>query len=256
MGMVDRPIDGARLELLASSQRVGTEGAGSLEKAAPREAFGYSGRCFLARDTSVLDRYLDLERFVRGFSYSGVMKESEGACRKREWAAREREVETMRGGLLQGVDPEIKPVVVALRAHGLPTSGSCAGHLDRRSAFPYVGFRPVPMGPAFEPVIAVPSYVNHLIGCLDELLADFYRDKRPPANVRLNALTPAKRWVVLRSAGAMEDEARDPNAKKEFLLRSRQEMLRFAEYLQQRFFQEGPIMKRRRGVDALRLLQE
>jgi hypothetical protein len=38
-----------------------------------------------------------------------------------------------------GIEPHIRPLVVALRFHDLPTSGSCEGHVEKNS-LPWVGF--------------------------------------------------------------------------------------------------------------------
>lgn len=171
------------------------------------------------------------------------MTESELAKRERQWAAREAEADAARG-----LDPEIRPAVVALRAHGLPT-WYASGGLQRSP--PHVGFRHFPTEAAFEPAVEVRSYTNHLIGCLDELLDDFYRG-REPGNERIVSVTPRREIIEIISVGARESQRWTA----EFVLRTSAEMKAFAEFLRTQFFVDGPIMKRRRHIDAYRLTDD
>lgn len=57
-----------------------------------------------------------------------------------EEAAREAEVLTDRLG--KPIDPFIRPVVSALRAHGFPTTASCQGHLSRGHPYPWIEISP------------------------------------------------------------------------------------------------------------------
>src|SRR5580704_10559269 len=42
----------------------------------------------------------------------------------------------------RGIEPNIRPVVVALVAHGFPTQNSCEGHLAS-NLYPWVRFQPM-----------------------------------------------------------------------------------------------------------------
>lgn len=49
-----------------------------------------------------------------------------------------KEVAQMRDSLGMGVDPKVKELVIGLRRWGINTLGSCQGHHNRASSFPWV----------------------------------------------------------------------------------------------------------------------
>lgn len=63
-----------------------------------------------------------------------------GEKREKEirWQAIERSVDDTEDKLGKGVDEKIKSAVVALRASGFSTTGSCEGHSDRAYPWPWV----------------------------------------------------------------------------------------------------------------------
>jgi hypothetical protein len=60
------------------------------------------------------------------------------------WDAAVRHVEGIRDALGKPVDAGIKSLVIALNAHGFPTTASCQGHLDWGIPAPWVDVRPEP----------------------------------------------------------------------------------------------------------------
>ncbi|MDI6734462.1 MAG: hypothetical protein QMD50_03190 [Patescibacteria group bacterium] len=55
-----------------------------------------------------------------------------------EWQAIEQSVENIKDKLGMGIDKNIKQTVVALKANGFGTTGSCEGHLDRALPYPWI----------------------------------------------------------------------------------------------------------------------
>ncbi len=58
------------------------------------------------------------------------------------WEDAVQEVEGLADRLGKPIDPLIRPVVSALRAHGFPTTGSCQGHLSRGHPYPWIEITP------------------------------------------------------------------------------------------------------------------
>ena len=69
-------------------------------------------------------------------SESGQKQEQEEL--ETRWRGISIEVEQIRDKLGLGIDKEIKPAVVALKAHDLGTTGSCEGHVDHGTAYPWI----------------------------------------------------------------------------------------------------------------------
>lgn len=63
-----------------------------------------------------------------------------GEKREKEirWQTIEQSIEGIKDKLGKGIDEKIKPIVVALRASGFSTTGSCEGHSDRGYPWPWV----------------------------------------------------------------------------------------------------------------------
>jgi hypothetical protein len=58
--------------------------------------------------------------------------------RHAQWHRIEADVADLRDGLGLEIDPAIRPLVVALKAHGFGTTASCEGHSDRAKPYPWV----------------------------------------------------------------------------------------------------------------------
>lgn len=58
--------------------------------------------------------------------------------KQQKWQQFEQEVELIKDRLGKGVDQKIKDTVVALRANGFSTTGSCEGHLDWGLPWPWI----------------------------------------------------------------------------------------------------------------------
>jgi len=58
--------------------------------------------------------------------------------KEKEWLAIQSQVEEINDGLGKGIDESIKQSVIAIKANGFGTTGSCEGHLDRALPYPWV----------------------------------------------------------------------------------------------------------------------
>lgn len=66
------------------------------------------------------------------------LRSGENEEKEKVWQAIEQAVEGIKDTLGKGIDEKIKSAVVALRANGFSTTGSCEGHSDRAYPWPWV----------------------------------------------------------------------------------------------------------------------
>lgn len=146
-----------------------------------------------------------------------------------EWESRIREVDRITDGLMRPVDPRIKPIVIALRANGFETSGSCEGHPDAKhgSSLPRVSFNaPLVQG-----------------GNWQAPLREFYTERSPPRDARLVVISGSKRELTLSCAAAMR-MGRASEEARSVLEAAQKQMDRFAHFLREWFFEKGLFMAR------------
>jgi len=113
------------------------------------------------------------------------------------------------------LDPGIIGLVLALNAHGITTTASCEGHLDRALPFPWVRFQ----------------------GSLSALLDAFTKRS---GDHRL-VIKPFFDEQELRCAGSSRQMLRFPESRARHLAAYREEMNRFALFLRDEFFREPLI---------------
>lgn len=155
------------------------------------------------------------------------------------WIRGEREVAELTDGLNHPVDGGIRPLVTALRALGLPTIGSCEGHVDHGYPFPWVQFQ---HGPVEEPGGATSTvrYDMRPVKSLNQLIYEFSAGRRvAPGLAVLWVLVWTNGFSRLQSVGGQERGIRAPKEEEEFLAASRKEMESFARFLWVRFFRGG-----------------
>jgi hypothetical protein len=96
-----------------------------------------------------------------------------------------KEVDELVDDANQKIDPVISDLIVGLRAHGIPTFFSCAGHKERGWTYPYVDIYTDDSHISFDDfsetmVQAKSEWVEKNVVILDkliELLSEFYADR-------------------------------------------------------------------------------
>lgn len=91
--------------------------------------------------------------------------------RKRRWSEEEASVRR-----IYGLDPPVEPLIVALWAHGFPTSASCGGHTGKRLAFPWVTFRPLVGWTKRRASLPGGTQIDNIMASLEWLLGAFHRE--------------------------------------------------------------------------------
>lgn len=159
----------------------------------------------------------------------------------------------------KGIEPKIRPVVIALVAHGFPTHNSCEGHRES-SLYPWVRFQPAPTGNSKSALLRHLAQIRYEVEQLDELLGAFWESNSRLTPDRELAASPewdvsiksdkqvveeylamrTKRFVALpgywlRCSGAevlstLPDELIRPHRKK-ILKHRQQDMLAFGRFL-------------------------
>jgi len=142
------------------------------------------------------------------------------------------DVDKITDGLGHEIDPGIKDAVTALRVAGLPTSGSCEGHLEDGLPFPWVEVNPEGPEGWHETPEGQEAYRAQLSGLrqrADELLEAFYAQHTAPSEVRLKAVDMGI-WggFIIQSPDQLQDTQ---PASGERLTKYREEMDAFAEFL-------------------------
>lgn len=158
------------------------------------------------------------------------------------------ELNEFKDGLGHPLDAGIVETLVGLRAHGIRTSQSCAGHDDRALALPWVDID-VPEPENLEDDVAVMEWMDAnaaLARDTRRLLADWevWRSEhgQPPL--------PTSDRLGLREMGIYGAVRLEPNAQRTIsalqlperarrTVAYRQLMNEFADYLQQRYLEDG-----------------
>lgn len=158
-----------------------------------------------------------------------------------------------------GIEPNIRPIVIALVAHGFPTQNSCEGHLDG-NLYPWVRLQPRTKGRTKKAILSHVGKIHDEMYELTKLLSEF-RERGPSRTpdrelqvspewdpsiisdeqvVESNMAMREKRFVALpgywlQCAGSemlltMPSELLAPH-KHHILWNRQQDMLSFAEFL-------------------------
>lgn len=80
------------------------------------------------------------------------------------------------------MDALIRPVVVALMAHGFPTSSSCEGHLGRE-LYPWVGMAVPAQNRTSGALLECIRTIREQVGALNLLLGEFYELRGKPKGI-------------------------------------------------------------------------
>lgn len=76
-----------------------------------------------------------------------------------------------------GIEPKVRPVVIALVAHGFPTQNSCEGHIGGFNLYPWVRLEPaISRNPTREEVLEHIKRIHYEHEQLSELVGDFWHD--------------------------------------------------------------------------------
>ncbi len=81
-----------------------------------------------------------------------------------------------------GIEPKIRPVVIALVAHGFPTQNSCEGHIDGFNLYPWVRMEPItPKGATRVRMLEHVKRIRYECDQLNELAGDFWHHAPRPS---------------------------------------------------------------------------
>jgi len=135
------------------------------------------------------------------------------------------EVEALEDLLGKGIDEQIKPLVVALRMHDIPTIMSCEGHFDYGCSYPWVD---------------IDTPIDDLaVDKLFRFLIKFYSKRYVREDIRLSLVFFPDPSVRLQTSGSSTVSL----SKKEIALKKmkdyREEMNSFAEFLFNEFSESG-----------------
>jgi hypothetical protein len=160
----------------------------------------------------------------------------------------------------KGIEPNIRPVVIALVAHGFPTQNSCEGHLGL-NLYPWIRLEPdISDNPTRDEVLEHLKRIHYEHDQLSELVGDFWQHSPPPsadrelratleweprkqsdeevadeylAELAQHFVAPPGYWLQCRDAEILTQlpgELLEPY-KEQILANRQQDMLDFAEYL-------------------------
>ncbi len=110
----------------------------------------------------------------------------------------------------KGIEPKIKPVVIALVAHGFPTQNSCEGHL-KANLYPWVRLEPDLKSKKKKHVLQHVRQIHYEIDQLDEFLYKFYQQDNTSADRELVAQhdwEPSRQSEVEVAEEYLEERAR------------------------------------------------
>lgn len=217
---------------------------------------------------SMRERESWLVERIEPSSEEGTSPEETRARRESAWREQARIVDQLVDRLGRPVDKGIKEAVTALRVLGFPTDGSCEGHLDHGTSFPWIDVSvPAPEGYREElekltvweskPPEWRKNHGDFLDGFREKtkvwrlenireqrrvfgLLAGFYRDRRTPYEDQLAIeVMGGGGSFRLQNLGATVEQALSPAEREKALERHQREMEEFTNFLIRRFFDQG-----------------
>lgn len=166
------------------------------------------------------------------------------------WEEISAEVEVMTDRLGMRVDEGIKKAVIALRANGFPTYGSCEGHLEREAVLsPYVLVSTQEFEGWEDDENVADRMRSENLGNQRRilmLLNEFYEDRKSPydAHLTLETFGPTDGFALC-SIGADVMKILDVRERREKLTLYRQEMDDFADFLRNQFFSNELVQFKR-----------
>ena len=173
------------------------------------------------------------------------LQEQAGTEKERQWLTAQLKMEKITDGLGLPVDKGIKESVASLMAHDFPLDGSCEGHLDRGSPYPWIDvYLEIPKDKLALRGRERVEYVKEMRAehqpyqdRLQKLLDEFYQDH---SSANRFVMEPRGIFGAFRiepaKAEAMEAQT-DSDVKEADLEKAREEMLAFAELLKARFLE-------------------
>ncbi len=187
-----------------------------------------------------------MNQFERGPAVPNPEKQQRWE-KAREW------VESIKDELGKPIDENIKEAVIALKAFGINTFGSCEGHLDRGDEGPYLDIQS-PEVPELEMESKATESATEKKRIVEEIerknleerqklmpyLDEFYGDREGVFyGERLVIQNMAQGWTRVESQGVSLQRIESDDVKQQRLQAYQEEMRAFAEFLKGKFFEQA-----------------